>query len=228
MHDVVIKANLLILVPENLPRLFLYDHECDELKNLVILRRQWLFNVMTVILGFKSKTSNKEGEDGKQSTADVAKKLKPSEKDALEEGRADSNVLQKCWKNFTDNADISFEQLCLIFRAYCLIYLIKKNPDDDKVEYLIPCMLPELTEERKEELKDQLENRPWFYMYFDFEKFLPAQIYYQLVCLLLGDSKTSSPEDIFTSTVCVLNDVKDYHWKVEYERDSHGLKVGVL
>ena len=200
MHDVVIKANLLILVPENLPQLFLYDHECDKLKNLVILRRQWLFNVMTVILGFKSKTSNKEGEDGKQSTADVAKKLKPSEKDALEEGRADSNVLQKCWENFTDNAD---------------------------VEYLIPCMLPELTEERKEELKDQLENCPWFYMYFDFEKFLPAQIYYQLVCLL-GDSKTSSPEDIFTSTVCVLNDVKDYHWKVEYERDSHGLKVGVL
>ena len=197
-----------------------------------------MFNVMTVIMEFKSKTSEKEDEDRKQSAAsnipkkeDVAKMLSNSQKDALKKGIADCDVLRKCWTNFTsqgDNAAISFKQLCLIFQAYCLIYPIEKNPDGNK--YLIPCMLQEETKD----LEKLPDKKHWFSMFFDFHGFLPAQIYHRLVCLLLGDksqtgSSTLSPNwEIFTSTVCVLSDVKDCHWKVKYKRNSHRLKISVL
>ena len=228
MHNVVILL-------EYLPRLFLHGREYDELKNLVILRRQWLFNRMAIIMEFKSETSGKQSTTSNiPSKEDVAERLTNSQKKALKKGRADYNTLQKCWEDFTSQGAIyiSFKQLCLIFQAYCIIFPI----DDNKVEYLIPSMFPELTEKLKKEKNEKFE-RICFYMYFDFKGFLPAQIYYQLVCLLFRGAKIGSPENIFTSTVCVLDDVKphrqwiakdeDCHWKVEYKRDTHKLIVGV-
>ena len=219
-------------VPENLPGLFLAKHEREELKNLVVLHRPWIFDVMTVIMELKSET---------------IEELSNIERDTIKKGVADHDALQKCWKKFTcqnDNAAASFRHLCLILQAYCLIYPIlipieeipscheavpkKSRSSDCAREYLIPCKLPELSEELKNSNK-LCPDLPWFSMHFNFRGFLPAEIYHQLVCLLLASTETDSSEpNFFTSTVCVLYDIKDSNWKIEYERDFHRLIVGIL
>ena len=222
-----------------MPRLFLADNDRKELEDLVILHRPWIFDVMKVIMELSSEN---------------IKILPNTQIDTFDtKGVADLNLLKVCWKKFTNQNDngvtsIEIRHLCLILRAYCLIFpirssiLAEKTADSEsnspdlevahaeetsEVKYFIPCKLPELT---KEDLHSDL---PWFSMHFDFCGFLPAEIYHRLVCLLLDTAETdSSPDpqetDVFTSTVCLLHNVKDCHWKVEYERNSHKLFVAVL
>ena len=195
----------------------------------MVLRRSWLFEAMAVIMELKSET---------------IKELSNIQSDTIKQGVADEDALLKCWMKFIsqdDNPAERFKHLCLILQAYCLIYPIPEEaasychePVLKKArcvrKYLIPCKLPELSEE----LKNSKKLRPelsWFSMDFNFRKFLPAEIYYQLVCFLLTSSETDSPPDqepnFFTSTVCVLYNIKDSHWKIEYERDSHRLIIAI-
>ena len=223
---------------ENLPRLFLAEKDRKELENLVILHRPWIFDVMKVIMEL-SKSKSK------------SKKLANTQIDTLNtRGVADLNVLKECWEDFT-NQSIEIHHMCLILQAYCLIYPIflteeyaminsstsashsQENLDSSNCveKYLIPCKLPELSEEVEQNLRPDL---PWFSMYFDFSSFLPAEIYHRLVCLLLAsETDSQGPRrppltNVFTSTMCVLYKVKDLHWKVEYKRNCHKLIISVV
>jgi len=178
-------------------------------------------------------------------------------RDLKESGIARAGLLRDCWKEYhsTDD-DVSFRQLCLMLQAYCLIYPIRgqvgtciphrSQSDNHEISattaaashnlahsqsachadttannFLVPCKLPE-----KVNKDDRL---PWITFYFDFQGFLPVEIFNRFVCLMLAQSqakrKSQLPE--FSATCCRFYQIKGCNWKLEIEA-GHLLKVSVM
>ena len=226
---------------ELVPSLFLNKDEREELANLIILDPAWLIKVMRAIVELKPEEYQHD--------------RKPVNK-LINEGVASKNLLLYLWKEFlpdVSNREESFHQLCIILKAYCLVYPLNKNmvlvvaseepsssvssaevaPPDQRQSlpptehFLIPCMLPE-------DVKDKMEDNhlEWVTFYFDFEKFLPEVIYHRFVCLLLAEYQNASSNKRtipqFSKTWCRFNEINGCNWKVELMRDAHRLKVSVL
>ena len=92
---------------DRLPKLFLNDAEQEMLASLILLDPKWLISVMKKVMELdKSDPGDIQG---------------VSIRNLEKTGRADVELLKACWADcFNDN--ISFEQLCLILKAYGLIY----------------------------------------------------------------------------------------------------------
>ena len=117
-----------------------------------------------------------------------------------EEGIADFKVLEVCWNRFLPTSDspsvVTIGHLCLIFQAYCLICPLPRdedssvspsNPPADQ-KFLIPCKLPdEITDDRICRIAEKYE-----FFYFDFNEFLPDEIYHRLICLISTVAKPLS------------------------------------
>ena len=170
---------------------------------------------------------------------------------------ASKSLLLKLWDEFlpnTVNREESFHNLCTILKAYCLIYPLKEStiltskeengelhpnvessdvatPSECKSKpndlFLVPCMLPENTDARKDD-----NHLKWVAFYFDFEKFLPEVIYHRFICQLIAifqkDNPSGRTPPQFSRFWCRFNGVHGCNWKVELQSDLHRLKISVL
>lgn len=113
------------------------------------------------------------------------------------EGIADFKVLETCWNRFLPTSDspsvVTIHHLCLIFQAYCLICPLPRDEDSSKPrpadqKFLIPCKLPdEIKDSRICKITEKYES-----FYFDFNEFLPDEIYHRLICLITTVAKPLS------------------------------------
>lgn len=228
-----------------LPKEFLNNAEREELDGKVIIRLHWLILIMKEIMKLDS------DEDNPGIKNSFVLNLEKS-------GVADKKLLKTCWEKYLSHSPGKMElrHVCLVLQAYCLIYPIahrKAGPVQSascvghseaepeqvdnggtlaKVEkkYLIPCKLPQ---DYPKECLDAMESRhSWFSFYFDFDGFLPAEIYHRLVCKLLQlvdpDAKRSKRPSCFSKTECIINDVEKKDWKVRHKESDHVLEVSVI
>ena len=92
--------------------------------------------------------------------------------------------------------------------------------------FLVPCKLPQKDRMKK----DHLPNLPWITFYFDFQGFLPVEVFNRFVCLLLARSQakcTTSRLPEFSATCCRFYEIEGCNWKLEIEA-GHLLKVSVM
>jgi len=78
--------------------------------------------------------------------------------------------------------------------------------------------------------KDHLPNLPWITFYFDFQGFLPVEVFNRFVCLMLARSQakcTTSRLPEFSATCCRFYEIEGCNWKLEIEA-GHLLKVSVM
>ena len=164
----------------------------------------------------------------------------------IREGIASKDLLLELWREFLPDGDReaqSFHHLCTILKAYCLIYPLKESmmsiPKDRTTVlseshestpsdlFLVPCMLPERLDGRKE-----ASHLDWVAFYFDFEKFLPEVIYHRFICQLIAvcqrtNSSQHAPSQL-SKIWCRFNNIHDCNWKIELQRGLHRLKISVL
>jgi len=233
-----------------LPTLFLGESEKEQLADLVLLDPKWLITLMKLVMELEDGAANYKGED--------LRNLKNA-------GIARAALLRDCWQEYlTTDTDILFRQLCLMLQAYCLIYPIRGDVEPEiacpnrshsdnheiaaiavrpslshsqsdgstdttanDLKFLVPCKLPE-----KIEAKDRL---PWITFYFDFQGFLPVEIFNRFVCLMLARSQAKStkrrePSFKFSATCCRFYQVEGCNWQVErgVSETDHMLKVSVM
>ena len=171
-------------------------------------------------------------------------------------GIASCTLLKACWEEFTHTGTISFQQLCLMLQANCLIYPVKSQPCPNRAEsdplpsssqlptppaksqtspevnnaevfFLVPCKLPE----KMCETPNTEYQLPWITFYFDFQKFLPMEIYHRLVCLMLAASDiegSRKKRNAYSSTCCLFYNIDSCKWKIELQENLHHLKVSVM
>ena len=231
-----------------LPTLFLGESEKEQLADLVLLDPKWLITLMKLVMELKDGATNYKGEDLR---------------DLKKTGIARAALLRDCWREYlTTDTDILFRQLCLMLQAYCLIYPIRGDVEPEiacpnrshsdnheiaaiavrpslshsqsdgstdtavnDLKFLVPCKLPE-----KIEAKDCL---PWITFYFDFQGFLPVEIFNRFVCLMLARSQAKSTKrgkpPLFSATCCRFYQVEGCNWQVERGVETdHMLKVSVM
>ena len=213
------------LFADRLPKLFLQGQEAEALQNLLILDPTWLISLMRVIMEI-SRTS-----------PGIRKFIIP----LIETGIASEILLRQLWEGFfsESTSSLSFQKLCLMLQAYCLIYPLKnlKSKGDAQVSsssdvngeiptsFLVPSMLPEMVSE------DEVDcGIPWVHFFFDFEKFLPEPIYHRLICIMLANSEDHCSKDLnprFSKMWSRFYDVEDSHWKFEFQQNKHRLKVSI-
>lgn len=238
-----------IITADKLPTLFLGESEKKQLADLVLLDPKWLITLMKLVMELKDGATNHKGEDLR---------------DLKKTGIARAALLRDCWQEYlTTDSDILFRQLCLMLQAYCLIYPIRgdvqpeiacpnrSHSDNHEItaiavrpsllhsqsdgstdtaanglKFLVPCKLPE-----KIEVKDHL---PWTTFYFDFQGFLPVEIFNRFVCLMLAWSQAKSTKrgkpPLFSATCCRFYQVEGCNWQVErgVSETDHMLKVSVM
>ena len=147
-----------------------------------------------------------------------------------ETGIATSTLLRDNWKVYLDT-DVSFEKLCLMLQAYCLIFPIRDNQPQsdyrealpcfaqhaDTTKFLVPSKLPDV------EL-DEISCYNYTF-YFDFQGFLPAEIFHRFVCLMLAKKSHKSPN--LSANCCQFYKVEGSNWQLKVETD-HVLQVSVV
>ena len=214
------------LYVERLPTLFLPDENDRQLlQNLVILEPAWLISVMKVIMEL-SRTS--------QGDRRLIIKLDDT-------GIASESLLREKWADFYSESESgpSFHQLCLTLQAYCLIFPLKgfQSEIEPALEqlssangqttkcFLVPSKMPEKAEE------DEIDSDvPWVVFYFDFEKFLPEDIYHRLICIMLACAEDHTSEEVmpkFSKSWSCFYSIDESHWKFEYQRKLHRLRVSI-
>lgn len=146
-------------------------------------------------------------------------------------GIADFELLEVCWKKFVPESlsDIKIRHLCLILQAYCLIYpypnqsITIDGSSGTPQKYIIPCKLPDRFKGNERHVK----NRATFY--FDFNLFLPVEIYHKLICL--ASSKANPPSgscNQYSRKKCSFHGLLDTKWVMEIEQEKHRLKITVM
>ena len=232
----------MILSPyaEEVSSLFLSQDEKSQLDSLVLLDPKWLIEVMKRVMELEKGDQKYLGEDIR---------------DLNRRGIANASLLEKCWEGcYSESAGCSFRQLCLILQAYCLIYPLQPQPvappgrsnsepaasatkqqlpsrsqsEADvnfpvTMKFLVPCMLP------SEPIPDDPIKKVTFS--FDFEGFLPAEIFHRLICLMIARSAVSQGRKItpeFSATRCRFYNVEGRKWQLEMEPDCHRLKISVM
>ena len=228
------------LSTEFLPPLFISKQEHAELQELVLLDPTWLIHVMmnVVELNYRSSIEGK-----------LIHQLS-------ETGIASSDLLKEAWSEYLrEPIEQSFRQMCLMLQAEALIHPIRIIPKsaleqslsesdqsleapphsvlpttseaaitDEKLEYLVPGKLPDEIEE------EPVKCSRWTTFYFDFQKFLPKEIYHRLVCLLLAVFQQNKPLDkpYLSKNISQFKRIDGCHWSIELETEHHRLKVSVL
>ncbi len=197
----------LIALAEFLPRLFLQDFY-KELNDLVVLDLKWLLTAMKVIMEITVRD-------------DVAD-LTLSQKRRLEKnGVADFEVFEVCWKKFVSEP-IKVRHLCLIFQAYCLMF-----PVANQQQFIIPSKLPDNI--HIGQVCKVLEEYTTFY--FDFNQFLPDEIYHRLICLASSYCKVERSQRLsncYSKRICFFSRLRDTNWVIEMEEENQTLKFMVL
>ena len=216
----------MFLYVERLPTLFLPDkNDRKLLQNLVVLEPVWLISVMKVIMEL-----NRTSEGNRH----LIIKLEDT-------GIASESLLREKWAGFYSESESgpSFHQLCLILQAHCLIFPLKgfqseiepapkqlSSTNGQAIKsFLVPSKMPEKAEE-----DETGSDIPWVVFYFDFEKFLPEEIYHRLICIMLAYAEPHTSEEVtpkFSKSWSCFYAIDESHWKFEYQQKCHRLKVSI-
>lgn len=190
---------------EHASQLFL---KSQQLADLVILHPQWLMSMMKIIMELTMTNSEIKVDRIKIQTLE-------------RDGIADEELLKECWKMTTE---LCIDQICSIFQAYCLIHPIPSKEHEIK-KYIIPSKLPkELTNTRNQERVDRI-SKCCNTIYFDFRQFLPDEIYYRLICLLLANSCPSKDSyNCYSKKLCLFYNIFETNWIVEHEENTKRIK----
>ena len=222
---------------EEVSSLFLSQDEKSQLDSLVLLDPKWLIEIMKRVMELRKGDQKYPGEDIR---------------DLKRRGIGNASLLGKCWEGcYSESAGCSFKQLCLILQAYCLIYPLQPPPPGRSnsepatsastqeppsrsqseadvnfpimMKFLVPCMLP------SEPIPDDPIKKVTFF--FDFNGFLPAEIFHRLICLMIARSAATQGRKItpeFSATQCRFYNVEGRKWQLEMEPDCHRLKISVM
>ena len=145
----------------------------------------------------------------------------------VQEGVADSQVLEACWRKFVPPSDvpslITTEHLSLLFKAYGLIHPLLSHADP--AEFLIPSKLPE-------EIKDSTICRmveQYTPFYFDFNGFLPDVVYHRLVCLMSTISEPLHPDvhNHYSKQRCFFSGIMGTNFITEMDESKQRLRIRV-
>ena len=142
-------------------------------------------------------------------------------------GIAQTNILKECWNKACKGNDSCFNLLCQMLQVFCLIIpisMINFLPSAKSLEpsaldhhnaalpeeamYLIPSMLPKKSV--------PVENLAMYGLtfWFDFQGFLPVEVYHRLLCLMLRDRRADLSE-IFSAKFFQVYEVSDRNWMVQ-------------
>ena len=234
---------------EELPTLFFKEWEQQELEDLVLLDPKWLITLMKFVMELEDGVhyyAGKDLRDLKETGVASAVLLRNCWKEyhATDD---DVSFRQLC---------LMLQAYCLIYPIRGDVKLGTRSPsrsqsDNHEVSnttsaappifshshsacgadatannFLVPCKLP-----KKDEMnKDHSPNLPWITFYFDFQKFMPVEIFNRFVCLMLARwqakrIKSQFPE--FSATCCRFYEIEGCNWKLEVET-GHLLKVSVM
>lgn len=197
----------------------------------MVLNPSWLISVMKVIFDMDERY---EGVPKSHVVNLVTK------------GLASTTLLRKSWSKFLDPENPqSFYLLCLMLQANCLIYPVDDMPpsqeqdaSESKNQSLTPPARSKTESSNKEQLylvpnrlplpkQDDKPVVPCYTFYFDFQRFLPNEIYHRFVCLMQATSKDTR-KSFFSSTFCKFYKVHGCIWKIELQQSLHRLKVSVM
>ena len=202
---------------EYLPSLFLKEDQREQLADKVIVSPRWMIKIMRKIVEL----------DWIEEFHDDIQNAFLQELSC--QGIADRHLLKERWSDELETCEIlSFSHLCLILQAYCLIFPIHsqdkvKESAECSEKYLIPCKFPlrptSVVSEEEYALYD-------FKVTFDFEKFLPSEVYHRLVCCLLMSAERED-NNVFSQEESIIHDVRDCDWRVEHKATEHVLEVSM-
>ena len=184
-------------------------------------------------------------------TKNYVQTLKQTQVQTLEdEGIADVEVLNECWKKFVSvpgsPPDIEIRHLCLILQAYCLIYPVQSTLAEcqdptppsqspasisvskkEKVQkYIIPCKLPDDLPECQVK---KITNCRWTTFFFEFEYFLPDEVYHRILCLASSEAKPPRKKcNVYSNKRCLYYGLFETNWIFKIEREKQRLKFMVM
>lgn len=185
----------------------------------VIIRPRWLISIMRKVI----ELDHSKAYEG----------ITPASLQQLGEfGIADKHLLEKCWnEELKACGNLKLDHLCYMLQSYCLIFpIVSPERQLDKLEfedsqrYLIPCKLPNELDLSKYAEDFKLFD---FKVYFNFDNFLPAEIYHRFVCRLIMIAKRNDRKNIFTKKESIIHDAKSWDWWVEYKASIHNLEVSI-
>ena len=192
--------------------LFLQEDCYQDIADLVLLDPQWLMRAMKAVM---------ELSPGAYATELSNTQLRT----LFTDGIANFELLEVCWGRFIpeSSSGIKVHHLILISQAYCLIYPLRTTRVLDE-KYMIPCMLPDNIVDHK-----FTKNHRTFYM--NFHRFLPNEIYYQLICVassMCEVRQTMKAHNSFSKRSCLLHNLHDTNWVIEMEPEKQRLKITFL
>ncbi len=93
--------------------------------------------------------------------------------------------------------------------------------------FIIPSMLPQLSNAELEKISKK--NLPWIDFYFDFEKYLPVEVYHRLLCMFVAEPKKPGirTHRTLSKYLCCFHMIHDCYWKIELEDFEHRIKISV-
>jgi len=232
---------------EELPTLFLEEWEQQQLADLVLLDPKWLITLMRIVMELEDGANDYTGEDLRDlKETGIARAVLL--RDCWKEYHSTDNDVsfrQLC---------LMLQAYCLIYPVRGDVGRCFPHPtqsDNHKIStttaaashnlshsqsvcgadttadnFLVPCKLPQKDRMKK----DHLPNLPWITFYFDFQGFLPVEIFNRFVCLMLARSQakcTTSRLPEFSATCCRFYEIEGCNWKLEIEA-GHLLKVSVM
>ncbi len=153
-----------------LSTLFLNKEEMEQISNLVIIDPQWLFSAMQVIMELPTNDTRITGEE--QLMLEKSGKIAFKALEKLWSGSSSLQVKQSGLENA--------HKLCLILQAYCLIHPVKFEGKGEDFYYIIPSLLPAHLPDPKHTSVEC--SQLWMHFYFDFQQFLPQEIFHRLIC----------------------------------------------
>jgi len=232
---------------EELPTLFLEEWEQQQLADLVLLDPKWLITLMRIVMELEDGANDYTGEDLRDlKETGIARAVLL--RDCWKEYHSTDNDVsfrQLC---------LMLQAYCLIYPVRGDVGRCFPHPtqsDNHKIStttaaashnlshsqsvcgadttadnFLVPCKLPQKDRMKK----DHLPNLPWITFYFDFQGFLPVEVFNRFVCLMLARSQakcTTSRLPEFSATCCRFYEIEGCNWKLEIEA-GHLLKVSVM
>ena len=176
-----------------LPTLFLTKEDTKPLQEVVLIKPQWLADVMKELMNI---------DRGDEKFEDLGRETHEAIDCLINTGKADKDlVLFPLWKEHHNGSQQLFEQICLLLEAYGVIIPIEQSQC-----YYISCKLP-IAKELK--IPRRTNNCNTFHV--DFKNGLfPPFILHQLMFKMYQDCSPSKYE--FGMNECYMEYIQDCQW----------------
>ena len=189
-----------------LPTLFLSKEDVQPLQGIVLIKPQWLADVMKELMKI---------DRGDEKFDNVGRETRKAIDCLIETGKADKeHVLFPLWEEHHNGSEELFEQICLLLEAYGVIIPIKQSQC-----YYISCKLPKIISTPR--ITDNCHN-----FRVDFKDgFFPPFILHQLMFKMYQDHNPSKYE--FGDKECYMEYIKDCQWWLRQNSYNDAIDVTI-